>query len=262
MRDYTASDEEHKSGGVSHLRLLEDYLESAYKATAERLSSFIEHQKVTYDLLWALFKPGTLVYLDCPSTDLPMCVRFTDGVETKTSRKRDCFEIRGKYFDDDGIYFGECEEVIQIEIFRGARSIKELPAYPLELHEDPNMRQRLVSNGRKFLALRGIHHRQYLGHMFVPKDDELIQVHVDGRVMIDAASFRRINPNYPRFQDRRPVKLGAYYTVLETVDRITGNCVNPDEMEEEDLARCSPTVLGFCLDNKYWGKSVPGPYGM
>ncbi|KAB8223448.1 P-loop containing nucleoside triphosphate hydrolase protein [Aspergillus novoparasiticus] len=175
-------------------------------------------------------------------------------METKTSRKRDCFEIHGMYFDDDGIVFGECEEVIQIESFRGARNIKELPAYALELHEDPDMRQRLVSNGRKFLAFRGSHHRQYQGHMFVPKDDELIQVHADGRVMVDAASFRRISPNYPRFQDRRPVKLRPYYTVLETVDRITGNCVNPDEMEEEDLARCSPTVLGFCLDNKYWGE--------
>ncbi|KAL5363223.1 hypothetical protein BJX96DRAFT_177882 [Aspergillus floccosus] len=163
-------------------------------------------------------------------------------METKTSRKRDCFEIHGMYFDHDGIVFGECKEVIQIESFRGARSIKELPTYPLELHEDPDMRQRLVSNGRKFLAFRGSHHRQYQGHMFVPKDDELIQVHADGRVMIDAASFRRINPNYPRFQDRRPVKLGPYYTVLETVDRITGNCVNPDEMEEEDLASGPPGV--------------------
>lgn len=162
----------------------------------------------------------------------------TYGMETQTSRKRDCFEIHSLYFDDDGMLFGECEEVIQIKAFRGARRIKTLPAYPLKLHADPTMRPRLVLNGCKFLAFRGSHHhRQSRGQMFVPKEDKLLKVHVDSRVMIDASSFRKINPNYSKFKDIRPVRLDAFFSILERVDRITGNCVNPDEIEEENLAK-------------------------
>ncbi|RHZ48759.1 uncharacterized protein CDV56_106140 [Aspergillus thermomutatus] len=220
MRDYATFDEGHKHDGVCHLNLLVQYLESVYQPTAERLSSLIAHRKITYDLLWALFKPGTLVYLECPSTGLPRCIRFTYGVETKTYRKQDCFEIHGQYFDDDGVLFGECEEVIQIEVFRGARRIESLPAYPLKLHADQNVWSRLVSNGRKFIALRGSHHRQYRGQMFVPVKEDLL------KIVLESTSF----------------------------DRIRGNGIDPHKMKEEDLVRCSPTVLGFCLNKKFWGE--------
>jgi hypothetical protein len=42
----------------------------------------------------------------------------------------------------------------------------------------------------------------------------------------------------------------------EIVDRIQSNGMDPGELKEEELAICSPTVLGFSLNEKIWGKSV------
>jgi hypothetical protein len=127
---------------------------------------------IKHDLLWAFFKPGALLYMTCPSTGLPRCVRYSSGKETKTIRKGDCFEIQCQYFDYDGEVFGESTEILQIEMFSGARRIENLPAYPLEFHPDPEIWSRLVSAGRKFVSLIGCYHRQYEGNMFVQHKDQ------------------------------------------------------------------------------------------
>ncbi|KAL2820148.1 hypothetical protein BDW59DRAFT_164761 [Aspergillus cavernicola] len=66
--------------------------------TANQLNSLLAHGRITYDLLWAFFKPGALMYTTCPSTGLPRCIRYSTVEETKTIRKGDCFEIQGLYF--------------------------------------------------------------------------------------------------------------------------------------------------------------------
>ncbi|KAJ8227486.1 hypothetical protein LV160_009067, partial [Aspergillus fumigatus] len=202
---------------MRHLTLLIKHLEEAYESTTGQMSSLLTHRKITYDLLWAFFKPGALLYLTCPSTGLPRCVRYSCGKETKTVRKGDCFEIQCQYFDYDGEVFGQSTEILQIEMFSGARRIENLPAYPLEFHPDPEIWSRLVSAGRKFVSLIGCYHQNYEGNM--PHTDMFGQI-------LDH----------------------------EIVDRVQSNGMDPGELKEEELAICSPTVLGFSLNEKIWGE--------
>jgi hypothetical protein len=39
----------------------------------------------------------------------------------------------------------------------------------------------------------------------------------------------------------------------EWVDRVKSNGIDPNEMKENDFAVCSPTLLGFSLNEKIWG---------
>jgi hypothetical protein len=258
LKDYPGSDaeEECSNDGFSHLELLIQYLEEAYQSTSELLTSLLSHRKISYNLLWAWFKPGTLVYMTCPSTGLPRCVRYSFGEEKKTARGIDCFEINGHYFDFDGEVFGESTETLQIEIFRGSRRIENLPAYPLEYHLDQEIRSRLVLSGQKFVSLMGCHHRQYQGSMFVPHKGQLMKHHVNSRVMVDAGLFRKVNPNYARLQIKKPQYMDIFGQVRESdsVDRVRSNGMDPSELREDDLAICSPTLLGFSLNEKIWGE--------
>ena len=40
----------------------------------------------------------------------------------------------------------------------------------------------------------------------------------------------------------------------EIVNGIRSNGIDPSALKEEDLAICSPTVLGFSLNEKAWGR--------
>ncbi|KAH2754841.1 hypothetical protein KXV66_002272 [Aspergillus fumigatus] len=202
---------------MRHLTLLIKHLEEAYESTTGQMSSLLTHRKITYDLLWAFFKPGALLYLTCPSTGLPQCVRYSCGKETKTVRKGDCFEIQCQYFDYDGEVFGQSTEILQIEMFSGARRIENLPAYPLEFHPDPEIWSRLVSAGRKFVSLIGCYHQNYEGNM--PHTNMFGQI-LDHKI----------------------------------INHVQSNSIDPGELKEEELAICSPTVLSFSLNKKIWGE--------
>lgn len=83
--------------------------------------------------------------------------------------------------------------------FRGARKITDLECYPLKYHKDElQLRQDLIERGKKFVTLAGSHYKGYQGiAYFKKKKESAVKVNVNGRIMIDPSTYRRINPNYP-----------------------------------------------------------------
>ncbi|CAL3963695.1 unnamed protein product [Diplocarpon coronariae] len=59
---------------LQHLSLLVDFIKKTYESTAERLSALLEKCEITYDLLWAFFKPNAVLYTTCVGTGKPRCV--------------------------------------------------------------------------------------------------------------------------------------------------------------------------------------------
>ncbi|KAI6709035.1 AAA family ATPase [Diplocarpon mali] len=59
---------------LQHLSLLVDFIKKTYESTAERLSALFEKCEITYDLLWAFFKPNAVLYTTCVGTGKPRCV--------------------------------------------------------------------------------------------------------------------------------------------------------------------------------------------
>jgi len=117
------------------------------------------------------------------------------------------------------------------------------------------------------------------------RDGEPVEVRIDGRIMVDAACFRKMNPNYFRstvIDLDHGIDLSAYFEPLwdasfdmasseassddasiatffdlaseTSPDQLEGSVVEQAETTEEYLLICCPTVPGFSLKDKLWGK--------
>lgn len=102
-----------------------------------------------------------------------------------------------QYFEYDGKQFGYggiCEEIAD---FRGARKITSLSCYPFKYHkQESQLRQKLISRGKKFVTLSGVHYKSHHGMAYFKKKKAVVKVNINGRVMVDPSIHRRINPNY------------------------------------------------------------------
>lgn len=82
--------------------------------------------------------------------------------------------------------------------FSGPRNISTLGCYPLKYHkESEKIKAQLIERGKKFVSLKGMQYRYHKGMAFYKKKRQVIKVNINGRVMVDPAIHRRINPNYP-----------------------------------------------------------------
>lgn len=94
------------------------------------------------------------------------------------------------------------------------------------------------------------------------KEREPIKVSVDSRIILDAAFFMKMNPNYTRPQPDELVKSktdnDGFFEIFSEpssergLDQIKDNGVEPTKIEEKDLLICCPTIPGFGLGDKMW----------
>ena len=232
-----------------HLDVFLQYLDSTFKPTDDRLAILLKERKITYDLLWALFKPNMEVYTTCKGTQAARCLLFNQLEERKDMSGSKFMHIESRYLGSDGKVLGEVTTSCSIPIFRGATRIDLLPAYPLQYHpEKDDIRKLLEECGRKYVSLLGIHHRKYQGRAFDYDDKgQIVALYVEGNIMVDFDCFYENMPNYPsaRVQQTR-----RQYSVLGRCDILKPVHVDPTHLEPEELLICSPTVLGFSLSRK------------
>jgi len=188
------------------------------------------------------------------------------------------------YLDFNGEDSGLFPLELKIAKFPGAKRIDALTAFPLQYHAEATaVRSDLLGCGRKFMSLRGPRHCHCNGKAFYIRDGELVQVRIDGRIMVDAACFRKMNPNYFRptvidldygfdlsaycepfdyaFSDKASSEASSDDTSSTTSFELTsetppdqpeGSVVEQAEMLDEYLLICCPTVPGFSLKDKLW----------
>lgn len=144
---------------LKHLDLLIEYIKTTYKLISERLLSLLERKEITYDLLWALFKPGSEVYSTCEGTRVARCIICDHGEEKVESNGSKYFLVETHYLDFDGKVLGEATAKYKVPQFRGAIRIDLLRAYPFQFHPNSEeTRKDLIECGRTFVSLIGIHH--------------------------------------------------------------------------------------------------------
>ena len=248
---------------ISHLSLLLDFMEKIYASTKRHLNDLLSHQEITYNLLWAIFPPNTLVNTTCPGTKKPQCVRYDFGQEKRLPDGSCYFSLSCRYFDFDGQNLGDVSMELAIYKFRGAERIENLPNFPLQYHSARSeITARLRKCGQKFASLCGTHHQHCRGAAFFMQDNKPIQVSVDGRIMVDAMFFREINPNYTRphgIETRKPesslLDMRKKESTLSTVT-VTSIPRKASELKEEELLICCPTVPGFSFGDKLWRESL------
>ncbi|KAF3399875.1 hypothetical protein F1880_008444, partial [Penicillium rolfsii] len=165
---------DNRSIAAQPLRLLIDHLKQSYAAISQRLLSMLQHGHITYDLLWALFKPGCYVYTTCLGTKEPRCVRFDAGEEI-TQNDETWWNLECRFIDYNGVKFGEAGIFLRVAKFRGSKPIESLEAFPLRYYP-----------------------RHEQGSAFFMNKGKAIKVNVNSRVAVDAAFFHKMQPNYCR----------------------------------------------------------------
>ena len=255
---------------LQHLDLLLEFIKKTYQSTTERLNALLKKSEITYDLLWALFKPNAMIYTTCVGTDKPRCVKYNFGEEKKQMNGVEYFHLGCRYLDSDGKVFGEVSTALGIEKFRGTKRINSLGAFPLIYHQkEKETRAYLENCGRKFLKLLDVHHCQYQGMAFYMKKNRPVKLFVNSRIIVDAAYFREANPNYAKASvdesnkksssDDGWLLFGDEDDSEKPTDSVKSNGIKPSEVKGDDLLICSPTVLGFSLGIKMWGKHLTTP---
>lgn len=112
---------------------------------------------------------------------------------------------------------------IEVEEFKGPRKISNLACYPLKYHKDSDaMKKQLIERGKKFVSLKGMQYKFHKGMAFYKKKRQYIKVNINGRVMVDPAIHRRINPNYP----------------ISTVKPADPDILDNSEDEDSDAGSC------------------------
>ncbi|KAI1371468.1 hypothetical protein F4677DRAFT_457170 [Hypoxylon crocopeplum] len=182
-----------------HLRILIKYLDTDHAETKKSLYPMLENGLITFDLLWALWKPNTLAYTTTyGSVDEPRIFKVEVAEKHYSIVRGEFYYIEGKYFEYDGKQFGFGSMSEEIPEFRGARKITSLGCYPLKYHKnEAQLRKDLIERGKKFVGLGGVHYKSHQGMAYHKKKKSVIKVNINGRIMVDPAIHRRINPNYP-----------------------------------------------------------------
>lgn len=185
---------------ILHLKVLLQYLRKDYKDVRRQVDSLARKGLITFDLLWTLWKPKSLMYTTTYLNERePRVFRLSYAERHSDMDKGEFYYVCGKYFDFNGKNFGYGETAEEVGAFRGARRITSLPCYPLKYHRDEaGTREKLTARGKKFVELCGMHYKSYSGMAYSKsKKHGLIKFDISqSRVMVDAKTFRRINPNY------------------------------------------------------------------
>lgn len=183
---------------VKHLQILIGYLDKDYDEIKRTLDPMLANGTITFDLLWALYKPHTLVYKSTYEDESqPRAFKIDYAGKEIHYAKGLYYSVEGFCFDYDGEHFGSSYIDAEVFHFQGARKITSLPCYPLKYHQnEAELKTKLVDRGKKFLSLCGMNYRSCDGICYVKKDNQCLKVSTNGRVMVDPKTFRRINPNY------------------------------------------------------------------
>ncbi|KAH9934528.1 P-loop containing nucleoside triphosphate hydrolase protein [Epithele typhae] len=309
-----------------------EYLHKDYAATLSKLTNLMEHGEITFDTLFAIFVPRSILVADCPITGEPRAFELVSaqkltavsgGVYDLICESVDAShdEDPAAAADEDGApaghraafnpalssnlanvmslppmmhppppgndwglqrasgkTFGRVQSRVFVPFFKGTVKVNSLDVYPIGYHANAGaLETALVARGRKWLALRGVHHMHYVGPatytLSTGMGKKSIKYNVKSRVMIDKANFRRLNPSYemPAVKMEAtpnnpppgnvPGSWGRYspppvqYNPNACVPTFQARAKMPrekDELTDDELMLAPSIVYGFSLADKAW----------
>lgn len=170
---------------IEHGKLLNDLMVKEFGDISESMKDMQELGVITYEHLWTIFQPGSLVYSKQDNQD--RALRLQSSKYGTDRNQAPCLWLTCIYIDFDGNHFGTQKLNVQISKFEGTRPINTLTGYPMEFHEQADeMRAKLIERGAKVESLSGTSYCSYNGvgwHLSQYGDKE--QTSVSGRVVSD-----------------------------------------------------------------------------
>ena len=110
------------------------------------------------------FKPGELIYqYDVDKRD-ELVGKLATITSSYESVERTKWELEVHHIVCTGKELAYMRRTVTIERYEGYKPLTELCCFPLKYHPDnQNIEKALIARGKRYVALLGIHHRQYTG---------------------------------------------------------------------------------------------------
>jgi hypothetical protein len=91
----------------AHLKVLLKYLDKDYASTKKTLYPMLESGLITFDLLWALYKPNTLAFTTTyGAADEPRAFKIELADKAYSFMRGEWYSIEGRYLEYDGKVWG------------------------------------------------------------------------------------------------------------------------------------------------------------
>lgn len=171
------------------VKKLLEYIDTDFKAVRAQLYPLLENKCITYDLLWAILKPNTIMYTTCSGSKEPRAFRLEYAEENSSFTRGKWWSVEGRYLEFEGEQekegqksptagFGWGTVMVDIDSFRGPAKIQSLACYPMEMRKDcAELREKLIARGKKFVDLRGQQYKMHNGLAFVKKNRQYLKIH-------------------------------------------------------------------------------------
>ncbi|KAJ4464544.1 hypothetical protein C8J55DRAFT_493877 [Lentinula edodes] len=249
---------------------------------------------ITFDTLWTIFPPGTLVH-SAPFLRLDQLFVVQDyqtawpNNDNARSKRLLYWNLDCWTYDWNGQYFQRYGITLSIDYFEGFKPISSLPVRPFDVVENPSkLKDKLLRRGKLF--------REYCS---IPKDCRMFQY--SGKAILDKSGFRGVSSSSDddsqnaTGSDRQKqsnvigdvmVDFESYYkhglataqiadfniseetteckcpnctsnTTLQNIFRVRYDGATGDqseEWEEEQIMLCPPRLLGYVLREKKWAQ--------
>ncbi|EGP92754.1 uncharacterized protein MYCGRDRAFT_31554 [Zymoseptoria tritici IPO323] len=265
---------------IEHAELLDNVLTKEFSDVLASINDMHDNGVVTYEHLWALLEPNSLIYTKHDSQDRAMHVKSCKyGKDPMTNA--DYLYVTANFVDFDGQRFGMNRLTLKIAEFEGTQPITALPAYPLQYHEDSEQLQKsLIERGGRVEDFASPSFCQYSGVGWtLDHNGNKVQMSVQGRVVIDAGGFNKFNPNLAvhvsPFKDSttdagndpflEEVEQQANYGAVifsdnhdagnMPIDGSLGNDVDVSDLPpltDEQKMLLGPEIRGYALKEKMW----------
>jgi hypothetical protein len=174
------------------------YVFEDFGPSIDNIDSLLSKGETTFEYLWALFRPGTIIFTEVPHLEgVPQVLLLRNGNYVKKSMlKEESFTMHCWTLSHDGICLGLSAPMyaISLEKFLGSRPITDLPIFPFEHHPNrDSLRAALIRQGREFLTLLKPSYREYRGPAIMEKYESLQEKHELRKFIVCACIFSIFN---------------------------------------------------------------------
>jgi hypothetical protein len=153
---------------AQHLKVLIKYLDKDFAEIKKTLYPLLENDMITFDLLWALYKPNIIVYTPTYNdNEQPRAFRIEYATKESSFMNGTWYSVEGRYLEYDGKAFGMGSMHADVPSFKGSRKISSLSCFPLKYHKNvEELKAKLIERGKKFVALKGMNYRFHKGILY------------------------------------------------------------------------------------------------
>lgn len=160
LREYGLRLDDHVA--VEHLVFILNYMYKSLESEISSYYTFMESQSVAPGIdskhLWMAFRPGDLIYTKMDGVDKIVRLKSTSGAWEYG------LSLQVEDIQYNGTDYGRCKMDLYINGYRGYKPLEELQSCPLQyMQRKDAITASLIARGKKFLELRGVHHRHYEG---------------------------------------------------------------------------------------------------